>query len=136
MVNPTQPGVARAEAVRGFFADFDAAFASFDGDVIARRYAEPYLACRADGSSEILPDAAATGRYFHLIVTQYHESGVRSCTHRDLDVVEVGGRHMLATVTWDLLDEDGIPTVTWRESYLLVDEGGELRVRTSIDYAD
>lgn len=136
MIDTAQPAEIQAGAVHRFFEDFDAAFASFDGAVIALRYAEPYLACRADGSSETLPDAATTGQYFDRIVTGYHELGVRSCTHRDLEITDVGGRHTLATVTWDLLDDGGVAVVTWRESYLLVDEAGELLVRTSIDFAE
>lgn len=130
---PTRPDAA---AVSRFFADFDDAFARFDGNVIARRYAEPYMACRADGTSEVYVDAAATGRYFGSIVNTYYEMGVRSCTHRDLDVVDVGGRHLLATVTWDLLDEAGSVVISWRESYVLVTLDGKLLARASIDFAD
>ena len=122
-------------AARRFFDEFDSPFVSFDGDVIAQRYAEPYMACRADGSCEVFADASATGRYFDAIVGRYHEMGVRSCSHRDLDVVDGGGRHIVATVTWDLLDAGGAVVISWRESYLLVTIAGRLVVRTSVDHA-
>lgn len=119
---------------RRFFEAFDAAFVSFDGHHIALRYAEPYLACRADGSSETFPLRRETGVYFQRVVDGYHASGVRSCRHRDLVVIDVGSSHLLATVTWDLLDRGLEVTVTWRESYLLVDDGVSLQVRSSIDH--
>lgn len=120
---------------RAFFTAFDEAFPTFDGDVIARRYAEPYLACRADGSAEVFTDRAATGRYFAGLLADYRDMGVRTCTHRDLEVVDLGARHLLATVTWDLLDGDGAVVVTWRESYVLA-VGDEALVRTSVDFPD
>ncbi len=123
------------DSVQSFFDEFDEAFASFDGDVIARRYTEPYLVCRADGSSEVFADSAATGRYFGSVLDEYHEMGVRSCTHRDLDVIDLGGRHALATVTWGLLDSAGSEVTSWRESYVLVTLDGETRIRASIDFA-
>ncbi len=124
----------RTDAVHRFFDEFDAAFVTFDGDVIARRYAEPYLACRADGSSETFHSCAAIGRYFDHIVKGYYQIGVRSCTHRDVEITDVGERHTLATVTWELRDDAGATVITWRESYLLVDEADKLCVRTSIDF--
>jgi hypothetical protein len=42
--------------------------------------------------------------------------------------------HLLATVTWDLLDEVRTSPLARRESYLLVDLDGRLRVRTSTDH--
>lgn len=122
-------------AAQGFFDDFDEAFVTFDGDVIAQRYAEPYLACRADGSSQAFAGRAETGRYFARVVADYRQMGVVSCTYRDVEVFDLGGPHLLATVTWELLDESGSIVVSWRESYLLVVEADRLRVRTSIDFA-
>lgn len=121
-------------AIERFFVEFDAAFPSFDGDVVAERYAEPYQACRADGSADTFDDRAATGRYFASILDRYHELGARACTHRDLESVDVGGRHVLATVTWDLLAASGESVTSWRESYLLVQEADRLLARTSIDH--
>lgn len=123
-----------ARRVERFFGDFDEDFASFDGDLIARRYAEPYVACRDDGSCEAFPDRGQTGRYFDGVLDHYRAAGARTCRHDELDIVAVGDRHLLATVTWELLDRSGGTVVSWRESYVLIDHGVRLLIRTSIDH--
>ena len=121
--------------VQAFFDAFDEAFASFDGDVIAQRYAEPYLACRADGDAESFADADATGRYFQGVLDDYRAAGVETCRHRDLEVAWSDDRHADAAVTWELVGSGGDVIVSWRESYLLVEHDGRLLVRASIDHA-
>jgi hypothetical protein len=122
-------------AAGSFFDEFVAAFRSFDGGEIARRYLSPYLALHADGSIDCFHSAAEIAAYFQKIVDDYHRSGCRSCRYRELEVVPLGARSALATVTWDLLREDGAPLTSWRESYnlTLVDES--LRVVASVDHA-
>lgn len=129
---PSTPSTART--VAAFFDAFDAAFGTFDGSHVADRYATPYLACRADGSAELLDDRPAIGRYFQRFLDDYHRRGVRSCRHTDLAVEPVGAHHVLATVTWQLCDERLDPVVVWREAYLLTDESGRWLIRGSIDH--
>lgn len=119
--------------VSEWFDAFDSAFLTFDGDVIAERYATPYLACRADGSAETFADRDAIATYFQRIVDGYRHQGVRSCTHRDL-VVDTIGAHLVGSVTWDLLDAQRDAITSWRESYVLVQRDGALLSRASIDH--
>jgi hypothetical protein len=110
------------------------AFASFDGKEIARRYQSPYLALHADGKADCFHSAAEIAAYFQRVVDDYHRDGCRSCRYRDLEVVPLGRRSALATVTWDLLREDGTPLTSWRESYNLTRMGDSLRVVASVDH--
>ncbi len=116
-----------------FFEGFDSAFGQFDSAVVASKYAAPYLACRDDGSAVCLQDHVAISRYFQAILGSYHDRGARSCRHSGLVVEEIADRHVLATVTWDLLDETKRPIIEWRESYLLTNDD-EWLIRASVDH--
>ena len=124
------------QAAETFFVEFDAAFASFDGSVVATRYFPPYLAVRADGTSETFPSGEAIAHYFQKILDEHHRRGCRSCRHRALDLIPVGSAAVFATVTWELLGHDESVVTTWRESYNLVRFGPKLRAVASIDHAE
>jgi hypothetical protein len=124
-----------AKTASSFFDEFVVAFSTFDGNEIARRYQAPYLALRADGSTQCFLVAADIATYFQEVVDNYHRSGCRSCRYRDLEVKELGKRSALASVTWDLLEEDGTLLISWRESYNLTRVGESLRVVASVDHA-
>ena len=126
---------AAGERARRFFDDFVAAFASYDGAVIARRYLVPYLAHHVSRKPDLFTDQVAIADYFQTIVDRYHAAGARNCTWRDMEVVALGRESALATVTWDLLDETGGKVSSWRESYTLALDGDVFRVFGSIDHA-
>ena len=117
-----------------FFDQFVHAFASFDGELVARRYHAPYLALHADGSMDLHERPQDTARYFQAILDGYHARGARSCTYDSLEVVPLGQAHLLATVTWTLLDATGAELDRWRESYTLAVQAGHCRITTSIDH--
>lgn len=122
------------QAIRTFFDDFIAAFASFRGEVIAQRYGTPYLALRADASHQLFVSADAIARYFQNIVEGYHAQGARRCSYKEFDWRAVGSAHVLATVTWELHDASGKVISAWRESYTLALRDGAYRITTSIDH--
>lgn len=124
------------QEAKAFFDGFVAAFATFDGELIARRYLSPYSALHVDGSVDVLSTAAEVGGYFQRIVDRYHARGCRACRYADLGIVAVGTRSVFATVRWDLLREDGTTLSSWRESYLLTRAGDRLRIFSSVDHAD
>lgn len=131
---PPESGEEFSTPIAHFFDRFNTAFRSFDGAVIAERYAEPYVACRGDGTAELFVTRAITARYFQRVLDDYSAMGVRSCRHRDLHVVDTGARHSLGTVTWELMDDAEVVVASWRESYVLVNDGENLVVRSSIDH--
>ena len=124
-----------ASAATAFFAEFDSAFASFDGDIVAARYVAPYLAVRADGSSEVFLTRESIARYFEKVLDGYHRRGCRSCRHKALEIVPAGSAAVFATVTWELLNQNASIVTTWRESYNLVRSGEGLKACASMDHA-
>jgi hypothetical protein len=109
----------QAEVSR-FFDDFVEAFGTFSGARIATRYYVPGIALRGDGSIRSLQSRAEVERFFQAAVDSYQRDGCRGIQWRDLDVVPMGDRGVLATVTWDLLREDRTVLRHWRQSYNLV----------------
>jgi hypothetical protein len=123
-------------ATVSFFAEFDRAFETFDGSVVAARYSAPYLAIRADGTSECFADVEAIAAYFQRVLDAYHQRGCRSCRHTNLELLQVGSSAVFATVTWELLRSNNTVVTFWRESYSLVSFGENLKVCASMDHAE
>ncbi len=109
-----------------YFNHFAAAFSTFDGDQVAELFTAPVVALGRDGSLVGLPTRDDVVRYYQTALDRYHRDGCSSCRWSDLSVVSMGSRGLLATVTWDLLREDGAVHTRWRQSYSLglVGEGG------------
>jgi hypothetical protein len=120
--------------VTAFFDEFVQVFPTFDGARIADRYGLPYLAIRADGSTESFATHGAIAEYFQRIVDGYQARGCSACRYRDLEVVPAGRSAALATVTWELLRGDGSLLSSWRESYNLVRSAGLLKAFVSVDH--
>ena len=135
MISPSRPDAAPDDRVREFFDAFVEAFRTFDGGVIASRYLPPYLAFHAPGSAQVFATGTDIAAYFQRILTDYHGRGCRSCRYEDLAVVPLGRDCVLATVTWELLAEDGAVVSAWRESYNLCLVDGGYRVFASTDHA-
>lgn len=119
-----------------FFDEFTAVFPTFDGAQIARRYAAPYLAIHADGSSDLFSTAESIATYFQRIVDGYRNSGCHSCRYLDLEIVPMGRTAALGTVTWELLRADGSVLAAWRESYNLAYLNGRLKAFVSVDHSE
>src|SRR5262245_12423755 len=100
-----------------FFDDFVEAFGTFDGARIATRYFVPGIALRGDGSIQSLESRAEVERFFQAAVDSYRRDGCRGIQWRDLDLVAMGDRSVLATVTGDLLRGDRTWLSHCRQSY-------------------
>lgn len=122
-------------SARKFFDEFVEAFRSFDGNRIAERYLAPYLAFHRHGSSDVFSSSVETGAYFQRIVDGYRARGCRSCRYSELEVFPLGQECAVATVTWELLAEDGSVLEVWRESYNLCLVKGRFLVFASTDHA-
>lgn len=118
-----------------FFDDFVEAFGRFDGDLIAARYAAPYLAMQADCSTRLFVENQEISRYFQSVVDSYHQQGCRSCRYSNLEVVALGYFCSLATMTWELLTAEDNVLSEWRESYSLMRVAEGLRIFASVDHA-
>ncbi len=124
------------DEVAAFFDGFVEAFGTFSGARIAALYLVPYVALSGDGSVGCLQSRADVERYFQAAVDGYYGDGCRSCRFKDLDVVPIGRRAALGTVTWELLREDGTVLKVWRQSYNLVRVAGGLQVLASTDHGE
>jgi hypothetical protein len=125
----------RVEAAN-FFDAFVSAFESFDGDEIARRYAAPYVSLHGDGSLECFETPVFISAYFQRVLDDYRQKGCRSCRFSNLDVAPLGHQCVLATVSWELLDEGEKVLSSWRESYCLRRINGVLEVFASVDHVE
>lgn len=134
MSSDTTDWAGNATGVARFFDDFVAAFATFEGAMIAERYGTPYLACPTEGPVKLFGSRDEIVEYFQGVVDDYRDLGVRSCRYDDVDVVEMGRRCLLATVTWTLLDAEAQAVMSWRESYNLMRSADSLLVYASTDH--
>jgi hypothetical protein len=111
------------DAVGEFFERFVEAFGSFSGPRVAALYHVPGIALRGDGSIEGLQARAEVEEFFQAALDGYRRDGCRTARFKDLEVVPMGGRSALGTVTWELLREDGSVLRAWRQSYNLAQVG-------------
>lgn len=122
------------QALHAFFESFCQDFSSFDGALIAQRYATPYLALNADGVIRHFATPAETARYFQRHLDRYRAQNCRSCTCEALASVALGEQSCLASVTWRLHAESGAVLSTWRESYNLHQSPKGLLIYASTDH--
>ncbi len=118
-----------------FFDDFVAAFAHFDGALIAQRYAAPYMVIAASGPVRVFSDSTQIAAYFQYVVDGYRHQGCRRCRYSQLEAMALGNSSCVASLSWELLDERGQVLSGWRESYNLARLAEGLRIRVSTDHA-
>jgi len=119
------------DELRQFFQDYASAFESFDGNRIASFYHAPCLTMRADGSIHCLQTQEDVRRFFQNVANTYHAEGYRSGRLLDFEVVPIGARSALATMSWETLREDGSVVRRWRQSYNTARVGGQWKVLVS-----
>jgi hypothetical protein len=118
--------------VQAFFDQYNEAFASIDGNRIASLYHAPTITVRGDGSIHCLRSDEELARFFQGVADTYQRDGYRSSTIHDFEVVAIGQRSALATLTWKMLRGDGSLIRQWRQSYnvVLLAEGWRILVAT------
>ena len=106
--------------ISAFLNQYDEAFTTFDGDQIAALYCIPTITMRGDGSIHSFQSREEIARFFQGVADTYRGEGGKSGTMHDLEVVPIGERSALATVTWKNLRADGSVARQWRQSYNVV----------------
>ena len=124
-----------AQQAEAFFDRFTVAFATFNAARVSELFASPGVALRGDGSIVALTGRDDVIRYYQSALDGYRERGCTSCKWTALEVVAMGSRSFLATVTWHLLKQDGTPLSSWRQSYSLRCDGDGPRVFASASHA-
>jgi hypothetical protein len=103
-----------------FLNKYNEAFATYDGDQIAKLYCVPTITMRGDGSIHCFQSQDEIARFFQGVVDTYRRDGAVSGTPQDVVAVSIGERSALATVTWKNLRPDGSVARQWRQSYNVV----------------
>ena len=118
--------------VQAFFDQYNEAFASIDGNRIAALYHVPTVTVRGDGSIHCLRSREELAQFFQGVVDTYRRDGFRRSTRHDFELVPIGQRSALATMTWKMLRADGSLIRQWRQSYNVVRlaEGWRILVAT------
>jgi ketosteroid isomerase-like protein len=106
--------------ISAFLSQYNETFATFDGDQIAALYCVPTITMRGDGSILSFQSREEIAQFFQGVADTYRGEGATAGTMHDLEVVPVGERSALATVTWKNLRADGSVARQWRQSYNLV----------------
>jgi hypothetical protein len=122
---------------RTFFDSFSGAFATFDGHAVADLFATPGVALGRDGSIVPLTSRDDVVRYYQSALDRYRRDGCRAARWSQLATTPMGRRSLLATVTWDLLREDGSSAAQWRQSYgLIMSDDDKPKIFASATHAE
>ena len=119
------------DEIHGFLTAYNDAFETFDAPKITPFYHAPCITVRADGSIHSFQTQSEIEKFFQGVVEKYSNDGYRSGTFYDLEVVPIGGRSALATLTWEQLKKDKSILRKWRHSYNLVRVEGGWKILTS-----
>jgi ketosteroid isomerase-like protein len=93
---------------------------TFDGDQVAELYCVPAIIVRGDGSIHCFQSREEIARFFQGVADTYQGEGATSGTMHDLEVVPIGERSALATVTWKNRRPDRSVARQFRNSYNVV----------------
>lgn len=122
--------------IREYFDDFVDAFATNDGDRVARKFTVPYVVRGASGESRIFRSLPEVSQYFQSYLDDYQAKGCCKCQYSNLDVKWLGSESAIASVDWSLLDQSDDPVLSWSESYLLSVLGEQALTYATVDHID
>jgi ketosteroid isomerase-like protein len=113
--------------ISAFYQAYAEAFHARSGTQIADFYCTPCISIRGDASIHWFQSRPETEKFFQ----GYYEEGLRRSEARNLEVVPIGGRALLATVDWVFYRGDGTLLKQWRQSYNLVRTDGRWQILLS-----
>lgn len=122
------------DEIRSFFDNFASDFKQFNGELIAKRFVEPFTVVNSDGEITTLASKVEVAKYFQGYLDKYKSNGVVSCAYKDLEAVKIGAACSVVSVTWSLLGHDRCVISEWRESYNIVHKPGNIKVYSTCDY--
>lgn len=122
--------------IAAFFAEFQRLFAGSDGAALSTLFAAPGNAVRRDGTLRGFATRTDVAAYYQAALDRYASAGCRICRYTDLEIRAIGPASALATVSWDLLREDGAVVHHWRQAYLLARIADEWQILSSSFVSD
>jgi hypothetical protein len=96
---------------QAYFDRFTAAFATFEGNQVADLFATPGVALSRDGSIVALTTRDDVVRYYQAALDRYRREGCRLARWSRLETMLIGSQSLLATVSWELLRDDGTTVI-------------------------
>jgi ketosteroid isomerase-like protein len=103
-----------------FYKAYADAFHARSGSQIADFYCAPCIAIRSGGSTHWFQSRPQIEEFFQRVADTYYEEGLRRSEAKNLEVVSIGERALLATMDWVFYRGDGTLLKQWRQSYNLV----------------
>jgi hypothetical protein len=86
---------------------------------------------RADGSVHSFKTRAEVEEFFQGVADTYKREGEANARFYDLEVVPIGARSALITLTWEQLRKDNSVLKSWRHSYNVVRTADGWQILTS-----
>ena len=123
-------------AIRDYFEDFVAAFASFDGNRVANKFSYPYLAKGPGDACNVFNARSELASYFQSYLDDYRSQGCRECRYTSLVVNWLGSECAVASATWNLVDASGASVTSWSESYMLSFADGKAKAFATVDHVE
>jgi ketosteroid isomerase-like protein len=112
--------------IREFFAEFSTASDALDLDVLARCFADPFLSADATGARPV--PRAAFLRALPRRAQMFADAGLGAATLTELSHSRLDDHYLLARTQWCVPRDAGGEPLQLASSYLLHDDGGELRI--------
>jgi hypothetical protein len=120
--------IAFEKDIARFFDAFVEAFATFDGMIVGHLFVAPGVALKQDGTLQGFSTQQDVEAYYQSALDRYRASGCNSCRYSDLETRFLNDKSVTATVTWDLLHDDGSAIGHWRQAYFMSRFAGEWRI--------
>ena len=119
------------EEAQEFFREYGVVFDIGNMEVFSKRFAEPFLSIRPDGTIQSMPTNESAAEFFDTVFLSWKQERYSSFATRDYDVTPIGKEAMLVTFTWEMLDKNKELIRDWRQSYNLVKQYGVWKVYAS-----
>jgi hypothetical protein len=112
--------------LRQFFAEFATASGTLDLDVLARCFADPFLSADAGGARPV--PRAAFLQALPRRAQMFADAGLGAATLTELSHSRLDDHYLLARTQWSVPRDAGGEPLQLASSYLLHDNGDELRI--------
>jgi ketosteroid isomerase-like protein len=120
--------------ISSYYKAYADAFHARSGTQIADFYCTPCISMRGDASIHCFQSRPETEKFFQGVADTYYKEGLRRSEIKNLEVVPIGGRSLLASMDWVFYRGDGTLLKEWRQSYNLVRIDGRWRILLSTFY--
>ena len=108
------------EEFSSYFKAYGERFDARSGTQIADFFCTPCMSMRGDASIHYFQSRPEIEKFFQGVADTYYEEGLRKSEIKNLEVIPIGGRSLLASMDWVFYRGDGTLLKQWRQSYNLV----------------